>query len=141
MSGSPFYLTRAAESVILGSMRSVSRKDVRYTDIGRVDCPELSVLPGVLDDISRQGCKVHFDIAVSVVMDNDYELRLRLSHNVFEPFVLIGHPQWVSESDGTTEIGFQFLHSRDTGRLEAYIEKLEADSRETAEESLIPGME
>lgn len=113
-------------------MCAEARQNKRYTDIGRVDCTELCALSGVLDDISLTGCKVHFDANVTVNTDNDYELHIRPSRSVLEPIVLLCHPQWVRDVGSTTEIGFLVLRSRDTAKLEAYIEKINEDRDEFA---------
>jgi hypothetical protein len=101
------------------------RKAVRFPDIGRVIAPELCALPGVLDNISREGCKVHFPIPVVVDLDNDYELRIQTAHKIPDnQLVLLGHPQWVKEDRKMTEIGFKILPSPDYARFSEYIDKL-----------------
>lgn len=101
------------------------RKNARFPDFGRVECLDISPVAGVLDDISRAGCKIHYDAPVNLNMENDYEIHLRLSRGNSEPLVLFCHPQWQKESeDGLTEIGFSFLHSPDTPKLESYIKQL-----------------
>lgn|SRR5574344_248042 len=123
------------------NMCAEARKDVRYTDIGRVDCAELCVLPGVLDDISLQGCKIHYDTSVSVNMDNDYEVHIRPSRSVLEPIVLLCHPQWVRDIGSTTEIGFKVLRSPDTAKLTSYIEKLHAENDDfTSSDSMLDSL-
>ena len=103
------------------------RQHTRFEDFGKIECFDLSPVSGVLEDISLKGCKVHFDSPVSVNTENDYELKIRLSRVNLEPLLLIGHPQWVKSSDLSTDIGFQFLRSRDTFRLESYINKLTSE--------------
>ncbi len=122
-------------------MRADCRKNVRYTDIGRVDCADLCAIPGVLDDISLQGCKIHFDTSVAVNMDNDYELHVRPSRNVLDPIVLLCHPQWVRDIGSTTEIGFLVLRSPDSAKLASYIEKLHEESDDfTSSDSMIDSL-
>ena len=41
-----------------------NRKNHRYPEIGRVIAPELCALPGILDNISFDGCKIHFPVSV-----------------------------------------------------------------------------
>lgn len=110
-----------------------NRKAVRYDDIGRVDAPDICALPGVLDDISLTGCKVHFPIPVTIDMENDYELRIKPSQKpALNPLVLICHPQWKKESDNESEIGFQVLRSPDSPQLAAYIEVLKQNADDPA---------
>lgn len=114
-------------------MSDDNRKEVRYTDIGRVESADLCVLPGVLDDISITGCRVHFPIPVTVDMENDYELKIKLSRKaVLAPLVLICHPQWKRMNGTETEIGFQVLRSPDSPQLASYIECLKQDSFDPA---------
>ncbi len=100
------------------------RQHTRFEDFGKVDCAELSPVNGVLEDISLKGCKVHYDFPVEINTEKDYELKIRLSRSNLEPLVLIGHPQWVSAQDLSIDVGFQFLRSRDTFKLESYIKNL-----------------
>ncbi len=110
-------------------MNSENRQNVRYEDIGRVDATEICTLPGVLNDISLTGCKVHFPIPVTIDMENDFELKVKPAQKSSEePLVLICHPQWVKQNDGETEIGFSILRSPDTPQLASYIEELKTNS-------------
>jgi hypothetical protein len=108
-----------------------NRRDVRYDEIGRVISPDLCALPGILDNISSGGCKVHFPLPIVVDLENEYELKIFSSRPAFqEPLKLICQPQWVKEIDGMTEIGFRILYSPDAVRLSefvAYLEKLSKD--------------
>lgn len=113
-------------------MTKIQRKSDRFNDFGRVESSALSQLPGVLDDISIHGCKVRFPISLTVDMDADYTLKIRPSRKTeLIPFVLICHPQWVKEIDGSTVIGFAFLRSPDTARLQSYIRQLVDDKTES----------
>jgi len=110
-------------------MNSENRQDVRYADIGRVDASGVCALPGVLDDISLTGCKVHFPIPVVIDMENDFELKIKPAQKSSNnPFVLVCHPQWIKENNGETEVGFKILRSPDTPQLASYIEELEKNS-------------
>jgi len=114
-------------------MSQISRKTVRFKDFGRVDAPDISLLPGVLEDISLQGCKVRFPLSLTVDSDNDYELKIHTSRKQNSvPLSLVCHPQWSRGADGGTEIGFQILRSPDTAKLSEYINQLSADD-DTAE--------
>jgi hypothetical protein len=114
-------------------MSDDNRKEVRYEDIGRVEAVDICALPGVLDDISLTGCRVHFPIPVTVDMENDYELKIRLSHKtMLTPLILICHPQWKKMNGNETEIGFQVLRSPDSPQLASYIELLKQDADDPA---------
>jgi len=120
-------------------MSKIFRKLVRFKDFGRVDAPDISLLPGVLEDISLEGCRVRFPLSVSVDPDNDYDLKIRPSRKGNSaPFNLVCHPQWYCGTDGGTELGFRILRSPDTARLNEYIAGLneENSSFENAENIL-----
>lgn len=112
------------------------RKNTRFEDFGRIECEDLCPVHGVLDDISMEGCKTHFDAPVTLSFDNDYELCVRLSRFPAEALVLMCHPEWSREKDGTTEIGFSILRSPDTARLESYITQLHQEQQEIASDGL-----
>ena len=104
-----------------------SRKSKRFDDIGRIDAPELCPLAGVLDNISRGGCKVHYTFPVAVDLENDYDLTIVFARAASESIELLAHPQWVKRNGGTTEIGFKILPSKGIARLFAYIKELDMD--------------
>ncbi|MBQ7158416.1 MAG: hypothetical protein IJS09_03185 [Treponema sp.] len=106
------------------------RKNTRFEEFGRIDCEALGPVSGVLDDISVSGCRVHFDIPVTVNLENDYELHVRLSRFPSEELVLITHPEWTQETENSTKIGFSILRSPDTSRLEEYVTLLHAEKKE-----------
>lgn len=98
------------------------RKDIRFNDFGRAECTEISPVAGALEDISLSGCKVHYDAPVSINMENDYEIHFRLSRAGKDALVLMCHPQWFNQKDdGSSEVGFLFLHSLDSEALQSYI--------------------
>lgn len=102
-----------------------NRKSPRFEDFGKVECKEICPVCGSLDDISLTGCRLHFDAPISVNMENDYKIHLRLSRNSAANLLLLAHPQWKKENEnGGGEIGFLFLHSPDTSKLESYIKEL-----------------
>lgn len=101
------------------------RQETRYKEIGRINSPQLCVIPGILDDISLSGCKVHYQVPVVVDLENEYEIKLSPNSNNDEPPLnLICKPQWVKECDGNTFIGLQILYSPDVNRLSTFIEYL-----------------
>lgn len=99
----------------------------RFQDFGRVDCQDLCLASGILEDISLKGCKVRFNVPVSFDPDNEYEIKVRLSRETLEPLELLCKPQWSRTVENATDIGFEFLHSKDTSRLESYIKILSDD--------------
>ena len=52
-------------------MQTELRKNTRFEDFGRIECEDLGPVSGILDDISMNGCKVHFDVPVNVNLEND----------------------------------------------------------------------
>ena len=110
-------------------MGAEDRKSERYEDFGRFECPEICMVHGVLEDISKTGCKVHFDAPISISRENDYDIRLRLSHSAQAPLALVCHPQWVKDDGTSADIGFAFLRSPDTARLESYVAMLHTETR------------
>ena len=108
-------------------MNSELRAQERYADFGRIECPEICIVNGVLDDISINGCKVHFDAPITINLENDYEVRVRLSHSSQEPLVLMCHPQWVKDQGNAADIGFLIMRSPDTARLKDYVKLLHAE--------------
>lgn len=110
------------------------RKDTRFEDFGRIECDGLSPVSGILDDISLNGCKVHYDVPVSVNLESDYELHVRLSRDPSEEIILISHPEWVRKTDSTTLIGFSILRSPDSARLDEYVSQLNAEQKEISDD-------
>lgn len=107
-------------------MTQENRQSTRYEEIGRVTAPEICALPGILDDISASGCKIHYSFSVVIDLETEYEIKLSPLHNSDDsPLHLICLPQWINEKDGNTFIGFKILYSPDANRLGEFIEHLE----------------
>ena len=118
-------------------MQFEQRKDERFDDIGRVDAPELCVFPGVLVDISMLGCRIRFPASVTVDMDSDIDLKITSPRKgTTQSFSLIGHPKWIKEENGSTEVGFRLLRSPGSRLLYKYIEKLAMAAAEYEEEEM-----
>lgn len=113
-------------------MNKENRVDTRYDEIARVIAPEICVLPGVLDNISASGCKIHFPLsAVNADVENEYEIKIIPSRLNFEaPLNLMCVPQWIKENADSTEIGFKILYSPDAARLAKFIEYLDELSKD-----------
>lgn len=103
-----------------------NRQCTRFEEIGRINAPEICALPGVLDDISANGCKIHYSFPITLDLDNEYEIKISPLHNSNDsPLNLICIPQWVKEQEGNTYIGFKIIYSPDAARLGDFIEHLE----------------
>ncbi len=115
------------------------RADERYEDFGKVDAEDLCSLPGILDDISMKGCRVHFPVPVSLDMENQYNLNISLPQEGSRPLRLICNPQWKKMNDSETEIGFRFMRSPDTPRLASYIGEKQGETEDDSIYSMIIG--
>lgn len=114
-------------------MKKDLRKAIRFTEIARVDCLEICALPGVLDDISSTGCRVHFPGIVSVDLESETEIELSIRFSnpdlpqelqlVVVPCRIVDHPE-----ESECEVGFRIMRSPDTPLLKEYIEKLQEKS-------------
>lgn len=102
-------------------MNEENRQDIRFEEIGRVLAPDLCAIPGVLDDISLTGCKIHFPCLFQIDMENEYKLNISLTSPNSAPLQLISKPIWAKEFSDVMEIGFQFLFSPDDARLRELI--------------------
>lgn len=103
-----------------------NRQNIRYSEIGPVFAPEICALSGVLDDISTNGCRLHFPVPVVVDLEKEYLIKIQFSR-LFgeEPLQLMCKPMWISEKEGTTQIGFTILFSPDEMRFQEYITHLD----------------
>lgn len=109
-----------------GGMTQENRQEPRYNEIGRILAPELCPLPGILDDISSTGCKMHYSFPVVLDLENEYDLKISPLHNSDStPLHLLCTPQWVNEIEGSTYIGFKILYSPDASRLANFMVQLE----------------
>ncbi len=107
-------------------MDQENRLHTRYEEIGRITAPEICALPGILDDISLTGCKVHYSFPVVVDLENEYDVKISPLHGTNgTPLNLICTPQWVKEQEGNTFIGFKINYSPDAHKLEDFIKHLE----------------
>ncbi len=112
-------------------MEQENRLHTRYEEIGRISAPEICALPGVLDDISLRGCKVHYSFPVVVDLEDEYDVKISPLHGSSNaPLNLICTPQWVNENGGSTYIGFKINYSPDALKLEKFIKHLESISKD-----------
>ncbi len=96
--------------------------------MGRVQCQEISALPGNLIDISAHGCKIFYSVPVTIHLEDDYTLLLQVADSATSDLTLICHPAWVNEDSGQTVIGMTILRSPDSERLNAFVESLKSKS-------------
>ncbi|MBR5402418.1 MAG: PilZ domain-containing protein [Treponema sp.] len=107
-------------------MAEENRRSPRYPEIGRVIATDLCALPGILDNISLTGCKVHFPVSVVVDLEAEYMIKITLSRSLEEaPLQLMCKPMWVTENQGVTQVGLQILYSPDDARLREFVSYLE----------------
>lgn len=112
-------------------MEHENRLHTRYEEIGRITAPEICALPGILDDISLHGCKVHYSFPVVVDLETEYDVKISPLHGSNSaPLNLICTPQWVNEASGNTYIGFKIQYSPDAHKLEEFIKHLEKISKD-----------
>ena len=77
-------------------MDQENRLHTRYEEIGRITAPEICALPGILDDISLTGCKVHYSFPVVVDLENEYDVKISPLHGASgTPLNLICTPQCI----------------------------------------------
>lgn len=112
-------------------MSAENRQHTRFEEIGRVNAPEICALPGVLDDISASGCKIHYSFPVVVDLENEYDVKISPLHHPDQAALnLICIPQWVKEQDGNTYIGLKIQYSPDANRLLSFISHMEEISKD-----------
>lgn len=109
-------------------MQEKERLSQRFEDLGRFLAPDLCALPGVLVNISREGCKIRYQYPVTLDEENDYEAKITFARAASGSFNLLCHPQWVRTEGNNTEIGFKILPSTDYTKLASYINQLQEDS-------------
>lgn len=94
-------------------MKSERRNATRYEEIGRVDSTELCALPGVMDDISETGCKVHFPVPVTLDKEREYELTIRMpGKGEASSITLVSRPEWIRDLPEGSELGFSFYRHK-----------------------------
>jgi len=115
-------------------MGKKQRKHKRFQELGKVAVPELCIFSGLLLDISLAGCCIRFPAVVEPDLNCDYEASFSFSNKqVPSSCTLIVHPCWTRYENGTTEIGFEFLHSPGTKALVSHIDYLAGENTVNAE--------
>ena len=114
--------------------RRENREAVRFSEMGRAECPKICALNGVLDDISLTGCCLHFPNPVSVDMEDEYNVRLRVNYSGIPPVLDFRcKPMRIVEGNASTEIGFRIMKSPSSRSLSDLISLLEKRSSENSD--------
>lgn len=117
-------------------MSSENRQMPRYRDFARAWIEDLSQLPGVLEDVSKTGCKVRFSHVFPVDSDREYLMTVHPAcRSGIREFELVVRPEWVRERDNSLDIGFSILHSPGSRSHHSYIELLSESEDELFEEA------
>lgn len=109
-------------------MEAERRRQPRFKVIAKVEADELCIFPGTLLDVSSTGCKIRFPISVTVDMDKEYQLKIKICQSkITKELLLIGQPVY-SNGEESSEIGFVFLRSPDSRQLDSYIQSVQSDA-------------
>ena len=115
-------------------MRKNTRRGERFSEIGRFEAGDLCAFPGVVEDVSEGGCRVHFPVDINLDMEKDYHALLHLPENKEKTSLkLLCHPQWVSIEKNKPVVGFSFLSSTDTPALMSHIDSLKKEKESSPE--------
>lgn len=106
-------------------MRLEKRRNPRFEVLGRVHCKELSPLSGSLVDVSLHGCKIFYNLPVTVRLEDEYEISLQISDSEDDSITLICCPVWVNEDSGKTAMGMSVLRSPDSEKFAKYVSRLD----------------
>ncbi|OJF76656.1 MAG: hypothetical protein BKP49_05705 [Treponema sp. CETP13] len=108
------------------------RKNTRFETIGRVSAQSLCLFPGIILNISLEGCRVRFPAIVNPDIDKDYELTVSFSEkDAPDGLILLGHIKWLETTEESTEIGVNFLHSPSSKPFADFINKLQLEDQES----------
>ena len=83
-------------------MNSKERLSQRFDDMGRFMAADICALPGILENISREGCKICYQFAVSVDMDTDYEAKITFARAASEGY---RYQAWLSSNHHRDALG------------------------------------
>lgn len=113
---------------------SEKRSGGRYKDYARIDAPDLCVLPAMLLDISKNGCRVKFPISVEINKEDECKLNIQPScKQGLKPFSLTVKPVWTEETNGCNEAGFSIVGTSDFPRLSNYLNVLHEATIDSSE--------
>ncbi len=117
-------------------MSSENRQTPRYRDFARAWIGELSQFPGVLEDVSKTGCKVRFSHVFEVDTEREYLMTVHPARRTgVREFELLVRPAWVNERDNSLDVGFTILHSPGTRSHQDYVSLLSDSEEELLEEA------
>ncbi|MCI5523105.1 MAG: PilZ domain-containing protein [Treponema sp.] len=107
-------------------MKKYNRKEKRFIEIGKVECPQLCAFSAVLEDVSASGCKIRFPVKVNIDNEKDYVFAFKFPRkNIKSEIDLMCHPQWSVAEENQTIAGFSFLTSPDTPEFLTFISELQ----------------
>ena len=106
-------------------MDNDNRKAERFQDFARVEAKKISKLPGILQDLSKTGCRIKFSHNVTIDTSSEFSITITPSPMYKMPeFEIIVKPVWTVASVDSCKIGFTVLNSVGTRDYLRYIEKL-----------------
>lgn len=106
-------------------MGNENRQTPRYRDYARARIEDLSQLPGVLEDVSKTGCKVRFSHVFAVDTEREYIMTVQPAcRSGFREFDLVVKPEWIHEHANSLDVGFSILHSPGTRSHHKYLDIL-----------------
>lgn len=106
------------------------RQSERFPEFGKVYAPSLSSLPGIVDDVSREGCKIRFAVSVNFDTENDCVVDFVLSQVDGEKRMsLMCRPKWVRRSENSTEIGMGILPALDYTQFLSYVDCISNENK------------
>ncbi|MBQ3671694.1 MAG: PilZ domain-containing protein [Treponema sp.] len=114
-----------------------NRKYERFEDFGRIECFDICPFPGTLNDISQTGMKVTFNSFVTIEMEEEYKVTVRIPKCYFSAIELVVTPVWAYEHNGTYQIGFSILHSAGATYLAEYLRNLQHEKEAELEDTEI----
>ncbi len=116
---------------------SEHRVGKRYEDFARIEAPGLCVLPGVLVNISKTGCRVRFPIPVESSKNSLCELNIQPCCKAgLKPFSVTAKQVWKDSEAPASELGFSFVNSMEPLKLKSYLDVLSESSLDPEEELL-----
>ncbi len=106
------------------------RKNERFSNYGRVECAAICAFSGNLCDVSETGLRATFDALVSLDLEDEYELILRLPQKNLLEIRLLAIPVWRFDDSlrGQTQIGFSVLRALDFPLFSDYLNELKNSS-------------
>lgn len=106
-------------------MSKDNRGAQRFPDFARAEAGSISKLPGILQDLSRTGCRVKFPHVDSVDTSAEFVMMIIPSpEHKMDGFEIVVKPVWMAKSIDSCKIGFSVLNSVGTRDYLRYIEKL-----------------